>query len=91
MSAAGIDRGWPHQVILSAGAYGEYLPKTAFCTQQGLSLCERGHSVVRDDKWSKVWCFADKEHAERFIAEFGGEWFDPARRRRGHAWHLLKP
>jgi hypothetical protein len=25
----------------------------------------------------RVFCFAEREHAETFQAEIGGEWFDP--------------
>jgi len=38
-----------------------------------------------------VFCFAEREHAERFKAEFGGEWFDPATRGRGSNWSKIKP
>lgn len=90
LTGAGIDRGWPHQVILSAGGYGDYTAKYNFCNDQSLSLAVRGHSVVRNDEWCNVYCFAEREHAERFMAEFGGEWFEPKTRGRGHRWHLLK-
>ena len=38
----------------------------------------------------RVFCFAEKEHAERFQAEFGGDWFEPQRRRSGPGWAKLK-
>ena len=59
-----------------------------FCAK--LSLCPRGHSLVVSDKWQRVFCFAEKAHAEKFQARFGGEWFDPARRARGNSWMKLK-
>ena len=34
----------------------------------------------------RVFCFAEKEHAERFHAEFGGELFEPTRRRAETGW-----
>jgi hypothetical protein len=47
----------------------------AFCA--GLSLCERGHSFVRDSQYLNVFCFVDPDHARRFASEFGGEIIDP--------------
>ena len=91
LSPAGADRGWPHQIMLPSrevvGA--NYNVIHEFC--RDLSLCPRGHSVVKDDEWHNVFCFADKEHAERFQARFGGEWFDPTRRGRGHRWSKIRP
>jgi hypothetical protein len=43
----------------------------AFCAD--LSLCPRGHSYVDIDAWMRVFCFAEKAHAEKFQARFGGE------------------
>ena len=34
--------------------------------------------AFQDDEWMRVWRFAEKQHAEKFQAQFGGEWFDPA-------------
>jgi hypothetical protein len=50
MSPAGIDRGWPQQIALSArlcerGGYNEI---HEFC--KDLSLCNRGHAVF-DKEW----------------------------------------
>src|SRR5690242_11445977 len=84
LSSAHIDRAWPHQVAVPAKiSVGErYKVVHGFC--EGLSLCSRGHSVVGpyNERWN-VFCFAEKEHAERFEARFGGEWFDTAKRRKG--------
>jgi hypothetical protein len=60
----------------------------AFCAD--LSLCPRGHSIFKDDQWHRVYCFAEREHAEKFQAHFGGEWFDPATRARGSSWMKVK-
>jgi hypothetical protein len=38
----------------------------------------------------QVFCFAEKADAEKFQAEFGGEWFDPARSRSGPNWSKPK-
>jgi hypothetical protein len=93
LSPAGVDRGWPHQVILPADQCSGQNDKIQndkimndFCAD--LSLCSRGHSLVKNDEWHQVFCFAAKEHAEKFMARFGGEWFDPSTRGRGHRWHL---
>src|SRR5689334_9823482 len=42
-----------------------------------LSLCARGHSVNDGKDWYTVFCFAEPEHAAKFMARFGGERFDP--------------
>ena len=68
-TAAGIDRGWPHQVVVPAtectGSHGRFME--AFC----LDLCvERHHSVFHEDKRWIVYCFADPEHAEKFRVRF---------------------
>ena len=60
-----------------------------FCAD--LSLCPRRHSIRRDDKWHHVFCFAVKADAEKFQAQFGGEWFDPERRGRGNSWSKIRP
>jgi hypothetical protein len=59
-----------------------------FC--KDLSLCPRGHSVMWEDEWYKVFCFAEPAHAERFMARFGGETFDPRQRGKGVRWARWK-
>lgn len=59
-----------------------------FC--RGLSLCERGHSVRRDNTQYVVFCFADPAHADAFREKFQGERFDPKDRSRGKAWFLWR-
>lgn len=90
LSPSRVDREWPHQIVLKAndcrGQQYDVIHK--FCAD--LSLCPRGHSFVQGDEWMKVFCFAEKAHAERFHAEFGGDWFDPTRRRSGARWSKLK-
>jgi hypothetical protein len=75
-----IDRDWPHQVALPAARCtgANYVTIRLFC--EGLSLCERGHSFYRDDTDITVFCFAEREHAERFRERFGGEFIDPKSR-----------
>ena len=85
LSPAGIDRGWPYQVALPAHASrnGGYKVIHEFC--KDLSLCPRGHSVFRDE-WFNIYCFAEREHAEKFIRRFAGEPFDPRDRGKGAKW-----
>lgn len=87
LSAAGVDRDWPHQVALPANQVtgANYNTVYGFC--RDLSLCERGHSVHRDGIGYVVFCFADPAHAELFRAKFNGEHFDPKDRGRGSNWH----
>jgi hypothetical protein len=90
LSAARMDRDWPHQVILPASSCSG--PNEAiihdFC--QDLSVCSRTHSLVMGDQWHLVYCFQDPDHADRFRERFGGVKFDPALRGRGGGWHLLR-
>jgi hypothetical protein len=58
---------------------------------EGLPLCARGHSVVGpDNEWWDVFCFAERQHAEKFKERFGGEWFDPTKRGRGQGWMIWR-
>jgi len=59
-----------------------------FC--KDLSLCPRGHSVMRDDEWFNVLCFADPAHADLFMQRFGGKTFDPRQRGKGARWARWK-
>ena len=72
-----IDREWPHQVALRADRCTghNYVTIHLFC--EALSLCPRGHSFYRDSVDMKVFCFADRVHADQFRARFGGELIDP--------------
>lgn len=76
LSKSMIDRGWPYQVALEARlSMGDrYYTVHFFC--KDLSLCPRGHGFYRDGKDFNVYCFAEREHAERFHARFGGELVD---------------
>ena len=57
LSPAGIDRGWPHQVVLPARLCegGGYQEIYEFC--KDLTLCTRGHAVFYDREWFHVYCF----------------------------------
>jgi hypothetical protein len=83
LTAGRIDREWPHQVALQADpvAGENYIVARDFC--RDLSLCPRGHSVQRDRREYRVFCFSDPAHADRFFERFNGERFDPKYRGRG--------
>lgn len=76
MTSAQIDRGWPFQVALEArlSTGHRYFTVHFFCND--LSLCPRDHSFYRDGQHFNVYCFAEREHAERFMARFGGAFVD---------------
>lgn len=80
LSGATIDYGWPYQVALEGRlSMGErYYTIHFFC--RDLSLCPRGHGFYRDGKDYNVYCFAERDHAEQFMAKFGGELFSPKTR-----------
>ena len=87
LTAAIIDRGWPFQIaldgVLCTGK--QTAVQDEFC--KGLSRCVRGHFLSHDDKMFVVHCFSLKEDAEKFMAQFGGEWLDPRERGRGFQWN----
>ena len=85
-----MDRGWPHQVALPADkSLGQnYWIVRDFC--RDLSLCDRGHSVFHEGQWWNVYCFAQPEHAEKFMQRFGGEPFNPKDRGKGSNWARWK-
>ena len=71
LSAAGIDRGWPQQVVLPArlcerDGYNEI---HEFC--RDLTLCSRGHALYHDGQWFHVYCFKEQSDAQKFIDRFG--------------------
>jgi len=82
LSKAMMDRDWPHQVALPAmRCHGHnYITICLFC--EPLSLCPRTHSFRRDDHDLMVFCFATRDHGEKFRDRFGGEFLDPATRPR---------
>jgi hypothetical protein len=82
LTAAALDRGWPHQVAVLATACSGWLGRfmDAFCLD--LSVCERHYSVFHEDKCGSS-TFRGPEHAEKFRIRFGGERFNPKDRGRG--------
>jgi hypothetical protein len=85
-SAAAIDRGWPHQVVLPArlSERDGYNEIHDFC--RDLTLCTRGHALYHDGRWFHVYCFKELADAQKFLERFGGERFDPMERGRGANW-----
>ena len=90
LSAAAIDRGWPHQVVLPARLCerGGYNDIHEFC--RDLTLCSRGHALYHDGQWFHVYCFKEPADAQKFMERFGGEKFDPIERGRGANWARSK-
>jgi hypothetical protein len=85
LSPAGIDSGWPYQVVLPARfcERGGYKEIHEFCADP--TLCSRGHSLYHDGQWFHVYCFSATD-AQKFLERFGGEKFDPAERGSGAGW-----
>jgi hypothetical protein len=79
-----IDIQWPHQVALQADRCTGHNYRTIhyYVAQESLSLCDRGHYFYRDGIGFNVYCFAEREHAERFQQRFCGEFIDPKERPR---------
>jgi len=79
LSKAMMDRQWPHQVALPAyRCTGHtYLTMQFFCEAQRLSLCTRRHCYRENDVDMTVFCFAERNHAEKFRDRFGGDFLDP--------------
>jgi hypothetical protein len=77
LSKGTIDREWPHQVALRADRCTgpNYITIRLFCEE--LSLCQRGHTFYRDGVDFRVFCFAERAHAEQFQQHFGGEIIEP--------------
>lgn len=79
MTKAAIDRGWPHQVMLSAEQHRkDFVAINTFGA--GLSLCARGHTFMRNDHYRNVFCFAVEADADVFRERFNGERIDPKKR-----------
>ena len=67
VSAAAIDHGWPHQVVLPArmcerGGYNEI---HEFC--RDLTLGSRGHALYHDGQWFHAYCFKEVADAQKFM------------------------
>jgi hypothetical protein len=61
-----------------------------FCQAHGLTLSRHGHSVVWQREWYCVFRFAEQEHAELFMKEFGGERMHASERGKGKRWATWK-
>lgn len=99
-TGAQIDREHPHQVALPEDRVGgaNYDVVHGFC--KGLSIHRRTQSVYA--QWAEprggyfiIFCFAEKEDAELFAAEFDGIPFDPKQDRgkgeRKRFWDRCEP
>jgi hypothetical protein len=91
LSSSTINHEFPHQVmVLAAFCAGKEGGEKVRIALEGLSVCGRHHSVVKNDEWQTVFCFSDKAHADLFRERFGGEPFDPSSRGRGHSWQVWR-
>lgn len=52
----------------------------------GRELARYNHAVYCDHKPYMVFFFAENSDAEKCIAQFSGEWFDPRDKGRGQHW-----
>jgi hypothetical protein len=57
---------------------------------RGLTLSRNGHSIVWEKEWYQVFRFAEEEHAETFMKEFGGERMHPSEKGKGKRWSTWK-
>ena len=57
-----------------------------FCRDHNLELSNYSPSVVWESEWYVVLRFAEHEHADLFMKEFGGERMNPAEKGRGQHW-----
>src|SRR5215467_12605248 len=73
LSKARMDRQWPHQVALPAyRCLGHnFLTIHFFCQGERLSLCTRRHTYRHNDVDMTVFCFAQRDHAEKGCAPEG--------------------
>jgi hypothetical protein len=62
----------------------------SFCQASGLTPSRHGRSVVWQREWYCVFRFAEQEHADLFMQEFGGEPMHPSERGRGKHWSQWK-
>lgn len=91
LSAAERDRRWPFQVAIEqlADARAQYdrnIEIDRWRADASDEAAPRGYSIVHQDAWWEVWCFASAEMADRFVVRFGGRLFDPKAKPRGPGW-----
>jgi hypothetical protein len=91
LSAARVDRDWPHQIARRQGAdsAAAFAAILAFCDE--VSAAPRHHSAVIDDAWHTIFCFAKAADAALFREKFGGEPFDLKARGKGANWAVPAP
>ncbi|MBN8533820.1 MAG: hypothetical protein J0L51_06985 [Rhizobiales bacterium] len=91
LSQAEINRQWPHHIALQqlpdhAAQYSRNIEIDAFCVAAGDDAAPRGYSIMHQDAWFEVRCFASAATAAQFIQRFGGRPFDPRAKPRGPGW-----
>ena len=87
---AQTNRDYPHQVIVPADWHLTIPSQGLFVDGRKLSLAPRKHSVVVNDEWHTIYCFAEELDAEAFRTLSGGERFDPKRLSRTN-WASVRP
>jgi hypothetical protein len=90
ITPAQIDRECPHQVIISSSDVAGPQGGVTAIFFANLGIQPRTHTVRKNDEWHTIYCFADPQHADSFIALFGGNRFDPKTRGKGAGWARLK-
>lgn len=83
LSAGGVDREFPFQVAVRS-IQGQSLGHVNACGPLS-SLCWRRHHVGDGTHRYEVFCFSDRDQADRFRDAIRGEDFDP-RDRSGGRW-----
>jgi hypothetical protein len=68
----------------------QYDQLRVFCRERGLSLSRHGHSVSWQEQYFQAFMFAEKQHAEVFSMEFGGERMHPSEKGKGKRWGTWK-
>lgn len=89
LSAAELNRRYPHQVALEQLAepgaqYHRNIEIEAFCKEH--PSAPRTHSVVVEDRWWVVHCFAEAAVAAEFMRRFGGRAYDSKAKPRSPGW-----
>ena len=77
LNSQGIDKGWPHQIALRAEATMASAMSRRDCSAKTFRFARAATASLRDGGYWNVWCFAVRADAEKFRAQFGGEFLDP--------------
>ena len=77
-----VNEGWPYQVIVPAYLCTgkQFYEQRKFCDMRGFDLCGRVGSALINEIAYRVFCFAEKRHAQAFGQAFGGIRCLPSRR-----------